>query len=113
VSLAGTLLDSYADRREDELDGEHSYISHYPTRQAATKRIVAIVQRSLREIKNLPDGSRHAVIVRCMVGMYLSKDSARETATRADTDKIAQAAESSGYVRILRLWRIFYKQKTT
>jgi tetraprenyl-beta-curcumene synthase len=114
VSLAGTMLDSYVDLSEDSTEGAHSYIAHYPSLQTATQRIVAILRRSLSEIAELPNSNRHMVIVSCMVAMYLSKDSARAPAARDANKKIAHTSGALGHVlvRVLRAWRILYKQQS-
>ena len=114
VSLAGTMLDSYVDLSEDSVEGAHSYIAHYQSLQTATQRIVAILRRSRSEIAELPNSNRHMVIVSCMVAMYLSKDSARAPAVRAENKKIVRTCGALGHVliRVLRAWRILYKQQS-
>jgi tetraprenyl-beta-curcumene synthase len=114
VSLAGTMLDSYVDWTEDTAQGAHSYVAHYPSRQTAVNRIIDILGRAKRELARLPDAHRHAVIVGCMTGMYLSKDSARAPTMLAGTEQIAHANGAVGYalVHVLRAWRVFYKQQS-
>lgn len=114
VSLTGTMLDSYVDMTEDTSNNAHSYIAHYPDKQLATERTIEIVGRSLREVNGLRDRHRHLVIVGCMVAMYLSKDSARTPAMRANTDKITRASGNLGYLLsfVLRAWRILYRQQS-
>jgi tetraprenyl-beta-curcumene synthase len=115
ISAATTMLDSYVDRAEDALHGDHSYVAHYPSPAHAARRIRELIVRCLDEAGALPGGEHHALIVACMVAMYLSKDSARTPAMRAT---------SAGFVRsggrltqllhpILRLWRIAYSQRST
>jgi tetraprenyl-beta-curcumene synthase len=115
VSLAGTMLDSYSDMTDDTVAGEHSYVAHYRSFTEASQRIVEIVERSLREIRTLRDGERHAVIVGCMVAMFLTKDSARTPQLRAATDAIARAGGklTRRLVPALRAWRILYHQRAT
>jgi tetraprenyl-beta-curcumene synthase len=112
VSLAGTMLDSYVDVEEDAAADAHSYIAHYPSRQASTERVIAILGRSLQELATLRDGHRHLVIIGCMVAMYLSEDSGRVPAMRASTDKLRGASGDLGcaLVPVLRAWRIIYRQ---
>jgi tetraprenyl-beta-curcumene synthase len=114
ISLAGTMLDSYVDLSEDSTDGAHSYIAHYPSSQTAIDRIVSILQRSLSALTKLPNSNRHWVIVSCMVAMYLSKDSARAPTARAESKEIVGASGALGHVlvRVLRTWRILYKQQS-
>ncbi len=113
VSLAGTMLDSYVDMAEDATEDAHSYIAHYPDQQLAAERVIEIVGRSFREVNGLYDRHRHRVIVGCMVAMYLSKDSARTPAMRANAHKIARANGNLSYllVFVLRAWRILYRQQ--
>jgi tetraprenyl-beta-curcumene synthase len=115
VSLTGTMLDSYADVAEDEADGAHSYIAHYPDHQVAVDRLIEILGRSLQEVAGLHNGQRHLVVVACMVAMFLSKDSARAPAIRSSTSKITRASGplTGLLVPVLRAWRTFYGQQST
>jgi len=113
ISAATTMLDSYVDQVEDLVNGDHSYVSHYSTRQLAAARIRELVERSLKEARSLRDGERHEVIVACMVAMYLSKDSAHTEAMRETTRGLVRAggALTRLLLPILRLWRIAYAQQ--
>ncbi len=115
VSLAGTMLDSYGDIAEDAASGAHSYIAHYPSTQAAAKRIAEIIRRSLDGAASLRDGERHLVIVSCMTAMYLSKDSVRTPETRAFTQSLTHAAGplTRLLMPVLRAWRLLYRQRAT
>ena len=115
TSVAATMLDSYVDQIEDAANGDHIYISHYPTSQFATQQMCLLVRRCLREARALADSERHILIAASMIAMYLSKDSARTGAMR-DTTKTLVAAGGSltrALVPILRLWRIAYAQRST
>ncbi len=113
ISTATTMLDSYVDQAEDGANGDHSYVSHYPTPQVAAARIHELVERSLIEARALRDGERHVVIVACMVAMYLSKDSAHTEALNATTGSLVRAGGSLTrlLLPILRLWRIANAQQ--
>jgi tetraprenyl-beta-curcumene synthase len=113
ISTATTMLDSYVDQAEDLANGDHSYVSHYPTPQLAAARIRELVERSLVEARALRDGERHQVIVACMVAMYLSKDSAHTEAMSETTRSLVRAGGSLTrlLLPILRLWRIAYAQQ--
>jgi tetraprenyl-beta-curcumene synthase len=115
VSLAITMLDSYADQFEDAASGSHSYISHYGDGDAGVQRLCVIVERVAREARGLRNGHRHATIMVCMVAMYLSRDGARIPAMRDATRRIVDAGGSLTRVLypILRLWRIAYGQRST
>jgi tetraprenyl-beta-curcumene synthase len=113
ISLAGTMLDSYADSAQDAMDGEHSYIAHYPCAEEAVERLGVLVREAALRARALPDGSRHAVLVACMVAMYLSKDSVRTPELRASTLHLAHACGSLARVLlpVLRVWRVMYAQR--
>jgi tetraprenyl-beta-curcumene synthase len=113
ISGVATLLDSYVDQAEDELNGDHRYVAHYASRALAEARVRDLVRRSTAEARRLRDGHRHAVIAACMVAMYLSKDSARTPEMRAGTANIARAGGSLTRVLlpVLRVWRIGFAQR--
>jgi tetraprenyl-beta-curcumene synthase len=114
VSLTAAMLDSHVDRAEDEASGDHSYVSHYPDEACAVKRIRYCIGRAVGETLCLPNGSRHSVIVGCMVAMYLSKDSARTPTMRDATRRMIRAGGSLCRLLhpVLRLWRIVYSQRS-
>jgi tetraprenyl-beta-curcumene synthase len=115
ISAATTMLDSYVDAAEDAANGDHSYIAHYPTFGCAVQRISELIQRSLLEAGELPNGERHILIVACMIAMYLSKDSAHTSAMRETTKDLIRTGGSLTKVLfpILRLWRIAYGLRRT
>lgn len=115
INLLTTMLDSYVDQPEDRASGNHSYVSHYPSQRCAVKRIGRLIARSLQEALALPDGERHAVIVACMVALYLSKQSARSGELKEGTRSLARAGGSLTHLLlpILRLWRAAYSQSTS
>jgi tetraprenyl-beta-curcumene synthase len=110
TATLATMLDSYVDRVEDMVNGDHIYISHYPTPELATKHICILVRRCLLEARTLKDGEKHILIAASMVAMYLSKDSALTPAMREATARILDAGGSLTRVLhpILRLWRTAY-----
>ena len=113
VSLAITMLDSYADQLDDVASGNHSYVSHYGDGDVAVQRLCEIVDRSAREARGLRDGDRHATLVACMVAMYLSRDGAYAPDMRAGT--LALAGAGGSLTRLLlplvRTWRAAYLQR--
>lgn len=115
IALTTTMLDSYVDQPEDRESGNHSYVGHYPNQRCAIKRIGRLIRRSLGEALGLPDGERHAVIVACMVALYLSKDSARSEELRCGTATLSKAGGTLTRVLlpILRMWRIVYSQTSS
>jgi tetraprenyl-beta-curcumene synthase len=114
ISGAATMLDSYVDQAEDEVNGDHRYVAHYATGALARQRMRQLVTRSASEARRLRDGHRHAVIASCMIAMYLSKDSARTPEMRAGTASIVRAGGSLTrlLLPILRVWRIAFAQRS-
>lgn len=113
IALATTMLDSYADQADDDANGNHSYIAHYPDSEAAAARLSESIGRALENARGLRDGHRHLVIVGCMIALYLSKESAHALELRPTTASLV--ASSGSLVRlllpILRAWRTFYDQR--
>jgi tetraprenyl-beta-curcumene synthase len=107
-AYAVTMLDAYVDQHEDRRMGAHSYVGYYRSSERAVDRIVESVARSARSLLALPHGERHAVILGCMVGMYLSKDSASTPDLRDGTVRVRRAggALTALLVPVLRLWRV-------
>jgi len=73
VCLLCTLMDSLVDHDKDQLSGAHSYVAHYPDPAAAADRIHDLIPRTLADLRWLPDGPRHLVIVTGMIAMYLAQ----------------------------------------
>lgn len=113
ISATTTMLDSYVDRPEDLARDAHSYTAHYPSSEIADLRLADLIRRSAIEARGLRDGHRHAVIVACMVAMYLSRDSARTSAMRAGTRELILAGGSLSRLLtpVLRAWRIVYDHR--
>jgi tetraprenyl-beta-curcumene synthase len=114
ASLAGTMLDSYADLAEDQTAGAHSYITHYANAIHAINRVGDILRVALAKVVQLRSGERHLVLMSCMVAMYLSKDSTRTPDTRATTRQLARAAGPLPMTLIpaLRTWRVIHGLQT-
>ncbi|MGN6188262.1 MAG: DUF2600 family protein [Conexibacter sp.] len=115
VALTLTLIDGYADHAEDALSGNHNYLCYFASVEAGAERLGACIGESARAVLALPDGERHAVLLACMVALYLSKESARAPALRATTAEIAAAGGSLTrlLLPILRAWRLCNGQRRT
>jgi tetraprenyl-beta-curcumene synthase len=113
VSLATTMLDSWVDAPDDNSNGNHSYIAHYPDGGVAVDRICESIAESAHRVRRLEQGDLHAVIVACMVALYLTRDTARTPPARSTTSVIVDAGGSltQVLVPILRLWRVRYRQQ--
>jgi tetraprenyl-beta-curcumene synthase len=114
TSLAATMLDSYVDQFEDIAKGAHSYVSHYASPGQIAPRLADVVERALASARSLPKGDRHAVLVACMIAMYLTKDSTRTPQLRAGSASIIAAGGPivQLLVPVLRTWRAAYDQRS-
>lgn len=114
ISTTSTLLDSYVDQIEDLERGSHSYLAHYPSTRIATQRLGELIFKSSSEARALHRGHRHAVIVACMVAMYLSRDSAHTPEMRPVTRDLIKRGGSLTKLLMpaLRMWRIFYRHRS-
>jgi tetraprenyl-beta-curcumene synthase len=115
TSVAATMLDSHVDQADDAASGDHIYVSHYPSREAASARIGWLLRRCLTDAGRLERGERHIVIAAAMAALYLSKDSARAPAMRDETRELAVSGGSLTrlLLPILRLWRTAYAVRST
>lgn len=111
-ALSLTMLDAYVDQAEDLRDGEHSYFHHYANHEDGVLRLCASLKRSADGVLRLPHGERHAVLLGCMIALYLSKDSARSPGMRETTARIARTGGTLPRVLlpILRIWRLANSQ---
>lgn len=113
VALATAMLDSHADRLEDASTAGHSYVAHYrdAERQAA---LLAIVKETLRAVRGLPRGRRHAILSGSMIAMYLSKDDARSPQLAAETRELVNAGGPliRSLLPALRCWRIVFSHQS-
>jgi tetraprenyl-beta-curcumene synthase len=114
IAPAGTMLDSFADIAEDRANGEHSYVAHYPSMEVATDRIGELVRQSRREIRALPGGARHAMVLSSMIAFFLSKQSARTPELREHARELRRAGGPlvALLLPVLRLWRTAYGQRS-
>lgn len=114
MSLATTMLDSYADMAEDLAAGNHRYLAHYPDSATAIRRIQQAISVSAERAMTLHDGYSHRVILGCMIALYLSKESTRSVDLKSTTsDLIGRAGTLARLlVPILYLWRLRYRHKT-
>jgi tetraprenyl-beta-curcumene synthase len=114
LALTLTLVDSYVDQADDVAAGNHNYLAHFPSADAAVERLRESVSRAAHDVLTLPHGERHAVLLGCMIALYLSKDSARTPELRETTARVAAAggALTRLLLPILRVWRICNAQRS-
>jgi tetraprenyl-beta-curcumene synthase len=115
TSALATMLDSYVDRLEDAINGDHVYVDHYRSQTATQTGIVKLVRESLSAVGTLPNSERHRLLVASMIAMYLSKDSAIAQANGETADELLAAGGHLTQVLfpVLRLWRIVGSQRST
>lgn len=109
ASLVTAMLDSFSDRLEDASGGTHSYVGHYEEEELH-ERLAAILARAAREVASLRGGEGHAIIVACVVALYLSKDSVLSPEEWAQTERLARSGGTLPWVLlpVLRAWRMAY-----
>lgn len=113
ISAATTMLDSFVDQIEDPINGDHSYVAHYPSPRAAVLRTHWLIGQSIERAQRLANGERHALIVAAMAAMYLSKDSARGQELGQASRMLARSGGrlTPLLLPLVRLWRIAYRQR--
>jgi tetraprenyl-beta-curcumene synthase len=113
LALTLTLLDGYADHAEDAANGSHNYLAYFASLEAAAARLAESIRGAAAAVHSLPDGDRHAVLLACMIALYLSKDSVRAPEMRAMTAEIVAAGGSltQFLLPILRIWRVCNGQR--
>jgi tetraprenyl-beta-curcumene synthase len=110
ISLTATLLDSYGDLIEDQVNDENSYVARYESLEVAVCRIGDVLRRATLEARLLRHGERHSVILAAMVAMYLSKDSARTPDMQATSRMLLRSGGPLAMLLcpVLRAWRVAY-----
>jgi tetraprenyl-beta-curcumene synthase len=66
-----SLLDSLADREEDEATGMRGLIDYYTSPQEAADRMRTIAIEAVHRTRSLPEGRSHALILAAMTSFYL------------------------------------------
>jgi tetraprenyl-beta-curcumene synthase len=114
LPLITTMLDSFVDQPEDIESGEHLYVSHYSGSDQAVTRITELIDHAAHSVLALPNGHRHAIVMSCMIGFFLSKDSARTDELSPATKQFARAGGSltRALLPIMRGWRIAYSLRS-
>lgn len=107
-ALTLTLLDSWADQFADAASGDHNYVAHYRSREAAVRRLCASIARVADDLGRLRHGERHRVVLACMIALYTTERSARAPALKPMTDQIVDAggALTRLVVPAVTIWRL-------
>jgi tetraprenyl-beta-curcumene synthase len=115
ISLTATLLDSYGDLMEDQLNEENSYIARYGSLEDAVRRIGEVMRRATLEARLLDHGERHCVILAAMIAMYLSKDSSRTPEMQSASQKLLESGDGlvAALGPVLRAWRVMFSLRDT
>jgi tetraprenyl-beta-curcumene synthase len=71
VGALHSLLDSLADRTEDLATGRRGLIDYYRSPDEAAERMATIAGEAMRQVRELPGGRGHALIVAAMTSFYL------------------------------------------
>jgi tetraprenyl-beta-curcumene synthase len=86
-----SLLDSLVDVEEDERAGQRNLLSYHASPQQAAFAMKVLAPRAAAAARNLPQGSRHAVIVTAMATYYLSSPQASTPSARPIARNVAAA----------------------
>ncbi len=87
-----SLLDSLVDEGEDADSGQFSFISCYESPEEARVRMAWLAARSASELRGLPRGRLHVVLLAGMVASYLSLGEARAPRVREATESVIASA---------------------
>jgi tetraprenyl-beta-curcumene synthase len=99
IGALHSLLDSLVDQPEDLLTGERGLIGCYPTPEAAGERLYAIAREALERAGQLPDGRRHRLLVKSMIGFYLCEARRLQSAhARATVPRLLSVVGALGRV---------------
>jgi tetraprenyl-beta-curcumene synthase len=77
VCAISALLDSLMDFEDDRRTGNHSFVGWYQSSAHAARRFGEILQDTDRQLRLLPRGRRHAVILAGIASYYLSAPEVR------------------------------------
>jgi tetraprenyl-beta-curcumene synthase len=115
IALAATLLDSYDDLIEDQLNNANSYLARYGSFDLVVQRVKELVRRATCEARALHNGERHAVIVASMIALYLTKDSVCTPEMVATSRMLLRSGGSLPMLLrpVLRAWRLLYSLRDT
>lgn len=115
IALAATLLDSYDDLVEDQVNNTDSYLGRYESFEVVVQRLDELLRRATYEASILPGGERHAVIVASMIALYLSKDSVMGAEMGSTSRMLLRAGGPLAMVLgpVLRAWRLLYSLQDT
>jgi tetraprenyl-beta-curcumene synthase len=87
-----SLLDSLVDESEDADSAQFSFIGCYGSRQEARVRMAWLAERSASELRDLPRGRLHLVLLAGMVASYLSLPEAHAPRVREVTESVIASA---------------------
>jgi tetraprenyl-beta-curcumene synthase len=77
IGALTVLLDDLVDREHDLARGEHNYLAHCPSGDAAADRLAFLAARAKAALAPLRRRRRHAAILAGVAGFYLSEPAAR------------------------------------
>jgi tetraprenyl-beta-curcumene synthase len=103
-----TLLDSLTDHERDTDAGEPGYISLYEDRQLLAKALTATADRAARQVRKLPHGAQHMMILTGVVAYYTSTSGARSELARPLVAGLHEALRPliSPTLAVMRAWRL-------
>jgi tetraprenyl-beta-curcumene synthase len=88
ISTLSSLFDSVADRAEDVVSGNHSYVAHYATQAEAAEQLGRLTSHAIATARTLPNGRQHVWILAAMACFYLSGPRARSPVARTVLERL-------------------------
>jgi tetraprenyl-beta-curcumene synthase len=89
-----SLLDSLVDIDEDRRAGQRNLLSYHSSPEQAAFAMKMLARRASAEARDLPDASRHVVILTAMAAYYLSSGQAAKPDAAATAQNVAAAVGS-------------------
>lgn len=101
------LLDYLIDQEEDRCGGDLNFVTLYPSEETRDRRILWIARQAMARAERLPDPGFHQLVVRGLLGLYLSDPKVRRQGLVPISDSLSRQFGGSGLIsfcRLLRAW---------
>lgn len=103
-----TLLDGVIDQAKDAARGEESYSSLFAEQRELSDALIRTTTLALRATEQLPDRTRHVMILTGVVAYYTSTVGARGSQARKIVQRLHEKLGPLGVpaIAVLRTWRL-------
>jgi len=79
------MLDYYIDQHEDEVEGDLNFCNYYLNYKEMEERICSFIVNSFKEANQLPDPHFHQMMVKGLIGLYLSDPKTKQLSCNMKT----------------------------